>query len=66
MNKLFLLIILVIFGVLSIAFNWFDSRDTVNKLLNKAQETNETIQQTGDKMSGVVDQIQDVKKAVEK
>lgn len=66
MNKLFLLIILVIFGVLSIAFNWFDSRDTVNKLLNKAQETNEIIQQTGDKMSGVVDQIQDVKKAVEK
>lgn len=66
MNKLFILIILVVFGVLSIAFNWFDSRDFVNDLLNKAQETNQTIQQTGDKVSNVVDQMQEAKKAVEK
>lgn len=62
MNKLFLLIILVIFGALSIAFNWFDSRDFVNDLLNKAQETNQSIQQTGDKVSNAVDQMKEVNK----
>ncbi|WP_024850114.1 hypothetical protein [Hydrogenovibrio kuenenii] len=62
MNKLFLLIILVVFGTLSIAFNWFDSRDFVNDVLNKAQETNQSIQQTGDKVSNAVDQMKEVNK----
>lgn len=65
MSKLFILIILVGFVILSIAFNWFDSRDMVDSLLGKAQEANQTIQNAGDNVSDAVDKIKDAKKAVE-
>lgn len=65
MSKLFILVILVGFVILSIAFNWFDSRDRVDSLLGKAQEANQTIQNAGDNVSNAVDKIKDAKKAVE-
>ncbi|MDX1795388.1 MAG: hypothetical protein R3219_01580 [Hydrogenovibrio sp.] len=65
MSKITILILLVVFGSLAIAFDWFNSRDYVDRFLSSAQEANQTIQQTGDEVSEVAEKVKEMKKAAE-
>lgn len=65
MSKITILILVILFAGLAIAFDWFNSRDYVDSFLSSAQEANQKIQQTGDEVSEVAGKVTDMKKAAE-
>ncbi|WP_373019940.1 hypothetical protein [Thiomicrorhabdus sp.] len=58
-GKISFIILVIVFIVLAIMFDWFGSRDLAKKGVDKAQVAVEHLESTGDKVSDVIESIND-------
>ncbi len=56
-GKITFILIVVIFIVLAIMFDWFGSRELAKQGVDKAQVAVEHLESTGDKVSDVIESI---------
>jgi len=61
-GKISFIILLIAFIALAIMFDWFGSRDLAEKGMDKASVAVEQLEQTGDKVSKVIETINEKEK----
>ncbi|MGC9385685.1 MAG: hypothetical protein ACP5D0_01960 [Hydrogenovibrio sp.] len=62
MSKVILVILLIGFMALAIMFDWFDGRDLAQTALNALQKGVIALEETGDAVTGAVEQVQQQQK----
>lgn len=62
MKKLLLLLLVIVFGVLAVMFDWFGSRDIAQSGVEATQGAMDKIEETGNTISQTIQELNEVKK----
>ena len=65
MSKISLIVLILVFIGVAIAFDWFGSRDIADTTLELASSLNQKIQEAGDKMQEALGKVDDIKEATQ-
>lgn len=62
MKKLWLVLLVIVFAVLAVMFDWFGSRDVAQSGVEATRGAVDKIQETGDAISQTIQQLNETKK----